>query len=507
MDQQAYQRIEEVGSGGIGTVYRGRQMRLDREVAVKEIREVFNVFAQIDRQDIVDRFQDIVETQASLRHPNIIHVIDIDTDVEFPFSVMEYAPRGNLRRIIDQDDPPELNVVLQYFLQILHALHNAHDQGVIHGNLKPENVVLDHAGNALVTDFGLSDIIDSQAGSQNQVFVGVGSVAYMSPEQLKDPNLVSEKSDMYSLGIMFYEMLTGEVPGRRSPMPSELFEEIPTVLDDIFDRMSIDDESQRYDSVDEIIEELYGSQEVVEILDERSAVLFLDDPSGDAGMESFRPTVTDDSAAVPAGSPASAAGPQVDEQPDQSVEQPESPGDSKSAAQSAPVDDESQPVDDEDEADVASQPAEPQVAEQPEPKSEPEVEPAVEEPESVVEEEEPEVEPAEQSEANEPGMGVDFDDMGEELGDAFDAMAGEESESEASIADTGVEPAESAVQAEVDPGLTGDTSAEEATDLSEGTSPDPEPVVDDGAESAESDEDGEGDEVLDKLDKYGEMFE
>jgi eukaryotic-like serine/threonine-protein kinase len=286
MNQQAYERIEELGSGGIGTVFRGRQVRLDREVAIKEIREIFNVFAGVQRDDIIDRFQSIIETQASLIHPNIVQVIDVDTTGEYPFSVMQLAPGGNLRRLIEHGDRPPLKVSIKYFLQILHALNTAHDQGVVHGSLKPENVVLDHAGNAMVSDFGVSRIVERDGGRGNQVYVGVGTVAYMSPEQFQDPNLATVKSDIYSLGIMFYEMLTGKVPGRRSPMPSSFYPDIPRALDDVFDRMSMDREEDRYDTVEEIIADIYGSEDVLDILDKRSGVLFLRDPMahGELGL-------------------------------------------------------------------------------------------------------------------------------------------------------------------------------------------------------------------------------
>lgn len=278
MGEEAFERIEELGSGGIGTVYRGRQVRLNREVAIKEVKEIFNVFAGVQREDILERFRTIVQTQASLLHPNIVQLIDIDTSGDYPFAVMQYAPNGNLRRVIEYGDRPPLKVSVKYFLQILHALNTAHDQGVVHGSLKPENVVLDQAGNAMLTDFGISRIVEREGGRGNQVYVGVGTVAYMSPEQFQDPNLATKKSDIYSLGIMLYEMLTGKVPGRRSPMPSSFFPDIPRALDDIFDRMSMDREEDRYDSIDEIIADIYASEEVLSILDKRSGVLFLRDP-------------------------------------------------------------------------------------------------------------------------------------------------------------------------------------------------------------------------------------
>lgn len=271
-----FERHETVGSGGIGTVYRGTQSRLGRGVAIKEIKDIFHVFADVQRDDIVGRFLEIVQTQSRLNHTNIIETFDVITDEAYPYVITQWAPLGNLRRLIQSDGRPSLRVAMRYFLQILHALNAAHDSGVVHGGIKPENVVLDQAGNALLTDFGLSRVVERSSG--NQVYVGVGTVAYMSPEQFQDPGNISVKSDIYSLGIMFYEMLTGKVPGRRSPMPSSFYPDIPRKLDDIFDRMCMDAEEDRYDDIDDIISDVYESADVMKILDKRAGVLFLRDP-------------------------------------------------------------------------------------------------------------------------------------------------------------------------------------------------------------------------------------
>lgn len=271
-----FERHDTLGSGGIGTVYRGVQKRLKRDVAIKEIKDIFHVFADVQRDDIVGRFMEIIQTQARLNHTNIIETLDVVTDEAYPYVVTQWAPNGNLRRLIETTGRPPLKVALRYFLQILHALNTAHEADVVHGGLKPENVVLDLAGNALVTDFGISRVVERTGG--NQVYVGVGTVAYMSPEQFQDPNDISAKSDIYSLGIMFYEMLTGKVPGRRSPMPSSFYPDIPRKLDDIFDRMSMDSAEDRYSDIDSILKDIYDSAEVMKILDKRGGVLFLRDP-------------------------------------------------------------------------------------------------------------------------------------------------------------------------------------------------------------------------------------
>lgn len=272
-----YERIEEIGDGGIGTVYRAEQTRLGREVAVKEINNLFDIFADLKRSDIVHRFTNVVQEQAALSHPHIVQVLDLISETEYPYVVTEYAPNGNIRRLIESEDERSLNLALKYFVQILHGLNAAHKQGVVHGSIKPENVLLDPAGNACLSDFGVSRLVDL-SGTTDQVYVGVGSVAYMPPEQIQNPTDVTVESDIYALGILFYELLTGKVPGRRSPMPSSFYPEIPRALDDIFDRMSMDVAEDRYASIDDILVDFYSADAIVDLLDRETGVVFLRDP-------------------------------------------------------------------------------------------------------------------------------------------------------------------------------------------------------------------------------------
>jgi serine/threonine protein kinase len=271
-----YERIEELGSGGLGTVYRATQHRLGRDVAIKEVRNIFEVFADLDREGIVDRFAEVTEAQASIAHPNIARVFDLEVDEEYPYAVSEFADEGTLRSFID-DEGRSLQAALKYFLQVLGALNTAHNHDLIHGGIKPENVLVDDAGNAVVTDFGHSGVVDVSEGS-NQVYVGVGTVNYMPPEQFDDPTAATEASDLYSAGIMFYEMLTGKVPGRRSPMPSSFHDDIPTAIDDIFDRMTMDRVEDRYETIDAVLEAIYQSTPILQLLDRRSAVAFQRNP-------------------------------------------------------------------------------------------------------------------------------------------------------------------------------------------------------------------------------------
>ena len=276
-----YVKASEIGSGGIGDVYHGYHALLKRPLAIKEIVNAFSVFSDVRRDDIINRLTREVTTAASLIHPNIVQILDLNLDSEFPFIVTEYCPGGNLRKVIDQAPRPTLKILLQYFLQILFALRHAHNKGVLHGDLKPENVLLDDNGNAKLSDFGIARIIEGDGRQSNQIYVGVGTVAYLSPEGFRSSSAITQQSDIYSLGIMLYELLTGKLPGRRSPMPSSFNPEIPRSVDDIFDKMAMDYIEDRYNTIDEILNDFFNSPDIMSIMDKHSAILFITDPFGD----------------------------------------------------------------------------------------------------------------------------------------------------------------------------------------------------------------------------------
>lgn len=271
-----YEHVEAIGSGGFGSVHKARDTVLDRVVAIKEVRNIFDVFAQLDPDEVGRRFAKLTRAQAQLSHPAIVEVHDLDTSEQFPFAVTEYAPNGSLRRFVEEGGR-ELQVAFEYFVQVLHGLKAAHDKGLVHGNIKPENVVLDEHGNAKLSDFGLSNLV-ALDDTVEQVYIGVSAVEYKAPELLKSRDAETVQSDIYSLGMLFYEMLTGEVPGRRSPMPSDFDADIPEAIDDIFNRMATDSPDERYESVDDVLADFFDADSIVQLLDRRSGVVFLEDP-------------------------------------------------------------------------------------------------------------------------------------------------------------------------------------------------------------------------------------
>ncbi len=280
MDRR-YERQNIIGSGGIGTVYRARQVHLDRDVALKEIRELFSFFADDQRREIVRRFGEAMRAAARLSHPNIVAVHDVNLEREHPYVITDYEPAGSLRRLIALAEDIPVGLVVKYLVQILHGLRAAHAQGVPHRGLKPENVLVDLYGNARITDFGIARVVERDQAVIRQVYIGMGAVAYMAPELFTDPMGSGPQTDIYALGIIFYELLTRKLPGRRSPMPSTVNPVLPKAFDDIFDRMTRDERAERFTSADEILEEIYKADGIDKFLEPRSAVLFAKSPLSD----------------------------------------------------------------------------------------------------------------------------------------------------------------------------------------------------------------------------------
>ncbi len=276
-----YEKLASIGSGGVGTVYRARQVPLNRQVALKEIRELFSFFAEEQRPEIVRRFTDVVRAHADLAHPNILPIHDVNLDKEFPYVVSELCPNGSVRRLITDAETIPVGLALQYLLQTLHALQAAHRERVSHRGLKPENMLIDAYGNVKVSDFGFSRIVERDQSVIRQVYVGMGTVAYMAPELFTDPTGAGPQADIYALGIIFYEMLTRKLPGRRSPMPSEIDPKLPVGLDDIFDLMTRDSRSERYSTVDDILNDFNKIDNLGEVMDQQQQVLAAENPLND----------------------------------------------------------------------------------------------------------------------------------------------------------------------------------------------------------------------------------
>lgn len=256
-----YQKNEPLGSGPLGSVFKGKHHALGLDVCVKELKDIFGYFSFLQRSEVIKRLKKELCAQAQVRHPGIVQVLDQNTDVARPYFVMELC-QGSLREKLDANAGKGLPLAqaMRYFLQLAYALRAAHQQGLTHHNLKPENVLFDFWGNAKLSDFGMSRVIEvDQSKGMPQVFVGTGGMAYMSPELISRSKDAGPSSDVYGLGILLYEMLTGQVPGRRSPFPSEINSEVPTKVDPLFDKMSLDRRDSRYPDFDALLEDFYSA--------------------------------------------------------------------------------------------------------------------------------------------------------------------------------------------------------------------------------------------------------
>jgi serine/threonine protein kinase len=273
-----YEKLASLGSGGIGTVYRARQVPLGREVAMKEIRDLFGFFAEDMRYEIVRRFTEVVRAAANLAHPNILPIHDVNLERDHPYVVSELAPNGSARRLINDAEEIPVDLVFKYLLQTLHALRAAHATRVYHRGLKPEQLLIDGYGNVKVTDFGFTRIVERDQAVIRQIYVGMGNVAYMAPELDSDPLSAGAQADIYALGIIFYELLTRKLPGRRSPMPSQINAALPRGIDDIFDRMTRDSRTERYASVDDILGDIDKLEGMGDLLDKQTQVLVGENP-------------------------------------------------------------------------------------------------------------------------------------------------------------------------------------------------------------------------------------
>jgi len=277
-DEPRYEKLASIGSGGMGTVYRARQIALNREVALKEIRDLFGFFSEDQRNEIVRRFTDVVRAWGNLAHPNILPIHDVNIWVEFPNVVTELAPNGSARRLINDAEEIPVEVAFKYLLQTLHALRAAHAQRVYHRGLKPEQLLIDAYGNVKVSDFGFTRIVERDHAVIRQIYVGMGNVAYMAPELYTDHMSAGPQGDIYALGIIFYELLTRKLPGRRSPMPSQINPSLPRGIDDIFDQMTRDAKNERYATVDDILDDIDKLEGMEAVLGRQNQVLVADSP-------------------------------------------------------------------------------------------------------------------------------------------------------------------------------------------------------------------------------------
>lgn len=258
-----YEILRKIGDGGMAFVYQARDKLLNRIVAVKVLRPEF-----VDDQEFLVKFKKEAEAVASLSHPNIVNVYDVGEDGKVHYIVMEYVDGQNLKEIIQDEGRLEEYTALDIAKQIARALSAAHRNGIIHRDIKPHNILISKDGRQVkVADFGIAKAVSSSTIT-NMGSV-IGSVHYISPEQAKGKHLTSN-ADLYSLGIVLYEMIIGRVPfSGDSPISIALkhinediaFTEedkinIPNSVRTIISKMTQKEPANRYQTAEELIEDI-----------------------------------------------------------------------------------------------------------------------------------------------------------------------------------------------------------------------------------------------------------
>jgi eukaryotic-like serine/threonine-protein kinase len=263
-----YRVISRLGSGGMADVYLAQDQLLGRQVAVKLLHHHF-----AEDQEFVERFKREASSAAALSHPNIVGIFDRGEWNGTYYIAMEYVAGRSLKAIVREDGPLEPARAIDIVIQILRAARSAHRRGVIHRDLKPHNVILDEEGRARVTDFGIA-----RAGASDMTMTGsiMGTAQYLSPEQAQGFS-VSAASDLYSVGVILYELLTGVVPFEGETAvaiafkqvsatprpPSELNPTLPASLDAVVLRALAKDPAARYADADELIAALQRERETL----------------------------------------------------------------------------------------------------------------------------------------------------------------------------------------------------------------------------------------------------
>ncbi len=199
-----YRISSRIGDGGLATVYRATDLRLDRTVAVKILKPQW-----ADDSEVLERFRREARTAAKLTHPNIVQVLDTGVEGDVHFLVMEYLPEHNLKQIITEYAPLPPRKVLQVAICCCQALAEIHRYGLVHGDVKPQNILFTSQGEPKLSDFGIATAVGlTGEGPTGMV---MGTAHYISPEQAQG-RAIGPQSDLYSLGCVIYETLTGQPP-------------------------------------------------------------------------------------------------------------------------------------------------------------------------------------------------------------------------------------------------------------------------------------------------------
>ncbi|MCX6056699.1 MAG: serine/threonine-protein kinase, partial [Chloroflexi bacterium] len=259
-----YHILEQLGEGGMATVYKAYDTRLERDVAVKIIRKT--AFSAEILEKVLARFEREAKALAKLSHPNIVKVHDYGDHEGSPYLVLEYLPGGTLRQLLGKPIPWQ--EALQLLLPIARGLAYAHQRGIIHRDVKPSNILVTESGEPLLSDFGIAKLLEIEEGQTlTGSGVGIGTPEYMAPEQGIGKG-VDARADIYSLGIVLYEMVTGRKPYMAEtpmavvlkqmtdplPRPTDFNREIPPPVEKILLKALAKKPQDRYESMNNFIQ-------------------------------------------------------------------------------------------------------------------------------------------------------------------------------------------------------------------------------------------------------------
>ncbi|MBA2874038.1 Stk1 family PASTA domain-containing Ser/Thr kinase [Thermaerobacillus caldiproteolyticus] len=257
-----YKIMSLIGGGGMANVYLARDMILERDVAIKVLRFDFS-----SDEQFIKRFHREAQAATSLNHENIVSIYDVGEDEGIYYIVMEYVRGYTLKQYIQQHAPLSVPKAIDIMEQLTSAIAHAHENGVIHRDIKPQNILIDEHGNVKVTDFGIAVALSSTTITQTNSVLG--SIHYLSPEQARG-GITTAKSDIYSLGIVMFELLTGRLPfsgesavsivlkhlQAETPSPKAWNPNIPQSVENIILKATAKDPFYRYQSVREMNEDI-----------------------------------------------------------------------------------------------------------------------------------------------------------------------------------------------------------------------------------------------------------
>jgi len=262
-----YEITEEIGRGGMAVVYRANDLNLDRTVAVKVLPEQFTF-----DEEFVERFLREARTAANLSHPNIVTIHNVGQEGNIRYFAMNYIDGQSLSSVIREKGKLPIDEAVRIVSDICKALEYAHSEGVVHRDIKSDNILIDKRGNVIVTDFGIAKA--AEGTRLTQTGTTMGTPEYMSPEQARGEGELDSRTDIYSLGIVLYEMLTGGVPFTATtplgvamkqaqdppPPPRELDVSIPDWLEAIVLKCLAKDRGERYQTAAELLADLQANQ-------------------------------------------------------------------------------------------------------------------------------------------------------------------------------------------------------------------------------------------------------